>query len=321
MTQQVMLYQHKVSSCTTNSFSPDTGSASSTKSMNIQNIPDDVLKLIFEEAYSHGPHCWDCPEDKIVIATHVCHRWRCLATDLARLWACLHVPWRPELIAVYIQRAKLQPLSVMCMNDDMLAVAPFKAPDPDVDRAVLLGCFAFLLGFSQRWKRLEIRTGSDIGWCDLLMPALKTSVMPSLEYFLLRWDDMDEDFGFPLCAPLVEFQAEGDCLCDASFSNPSLLSLQIVKLSSCELPTSHLSGLSQAAPHLKELMLEHVELDTDRLQHIVHFPRLTSLTFTPAAHTTCEEIMDCIDAPSLMARSCCIMSRIRATVATTRKNA
>ncbi|KIP11862.1 hypothetical protein PHLGIDRAFT_417801 [Phlebiopsis gigantea 11061_1 CR5-6] len=87
------------------------------KFAHINKIPDDVLKLILENAYQHPTspdpsspeHCY---MPTALTATHVCRRWRRIAASLPALWHCVHADLHENIIALHISRSCNLPLQL-----------------------------------------------------------------------------------------------------------------------------------------------------------------------------------------------------------------
>lgn len=149
--------------------------------ISIHAIPDDVLKIVFEEAYQHTStsSTRPCTQDILVARAHVSHRWRQVVVSLPSLWTCIHVKASLGLARLYLHRSGSLPLSVHCSYGD-----GYRGRDaaPDLASSGHLRCMELIL--SQASPRLQFIDIEDDTACTYdfvqFLRLLQHCSLPSL---------------------------------------------------------------------------------------------------------------------------------------------
>ncbi|EKM56479.1 uncharacterized protein PHACADRAFT_172159 [Phanerochaete carnosa HHB-10118-sp] len=266
----------------------------------INALPDDVLKLIFEEAYEHRLN-QSCQCGYATVPTHVSCRWRRLATSLPYLWRYIHVTPSMDMLKLYLDRTELLPLFIRCSGTE--TDEDEQPPEPEGVTTRHMPCLESLLAdYADRIQLLDISSCYGHVLAQLLYTMQQRS-LPVLSYLSISnqnldpEDDMEADLRFQLCYPnlkdlhLLALPVE--------YSSSSFDSLRSLCITHCNISILDLHALSNAAPQLSSLTLSSVG-SVIGINNIIPFPSLQSLTFIDE-YFTVEKlgILDQMDAPIL----------------------
>lgn len=254
----------------------------------IQQLPDEVLVLIFEEAYRHDfPRCRyfsGALADSPVVTTHVCRRWRRVALALPSIWACQHVTLdQPKghlaALRAFIERSGQRPLGVVFVAHSVELLAQYhkdwaetNGPWDDFKRKHwprLHACWTLLLEEHRRWKQCVVYTplymamqaiqkslcGHDFPKLEFLDLTVQRFKMPSVYEDDWSWDVMD--MKAPALKTLRSFQMS-TTLYPLSLFN-TLTDLALDEDSNTRMrPQTFFDILRHAAPTLEVLALGRV---------------------------------------------------------------
>ncbi|GJE86524.1 hypothetical protein PsYK624_026040 [Phanerochaete sordida] len=238
-------------------------------------LPDDVLKMILEEAYEHDfdgetQSCATPGRDPLP-ATHVCRRWRATALSLPTLWRCIHVHGSRPLLQLWATRSGLMPLKVTCQFG-------WKEKRLGRTRDMYRTRVQDLVELGQRWQHFHLEVDSTQSLFDITTSIDRDSLQ-SLSLRYLGGDDEDEfmDAHLPSFPNLKSLSIANIPPSSISLPQPSLAFL---RLSWCGYMFSEaLRSISQAAPSLAELTIESAGRSTDEPFDRVTFPRIRKMTF------------------------------------------
>lgn len=266
----------------------------------VSRIPDDVLKLIFEQAYqpcqSSGAPFVESTESQCCTqsrleATHVSRRWRDTAISLPTIWTCVHVEQHIDLLHLWTQRSGALPLHIVYLRT----------------KEACKHQILFLFQHFRRWNTIHTAPIYQRG-LDLLdhYQNIGSPAAPLLECVHFnrsnastsRPRQLDENSGlsFPslVYLTLINFTV--------SFGPSELPNLRHLTLEEVDITPAELIELSIAAPQLSILSLHRVYIISDNDQCIVTFGALTGLRFFSMCDW--EDILSCINAPCLRTLSC-----------------
>ena len=249
----------------------------------IYKIPDDVLRLIFEEVYlrysgSSPPYC-------SLIPTHVSHRWRQVAITLPTIWTYIRAALHEDLLRLWIERSGRLPLYLFFEAHTRLSETRLR----------------MLLMHAPRWKSIQV----ELSRPDLIRDFLcayqhQKLIFPMLEYIDIRHEGTPFALGtmqsYPSCPNLRHYTLTALHL---PFDHPTnLFHLQSVHIRRCSIHSSELLSLSIAAPQLGSLTFENVDeaFSRDLKKHTAIFRSLKTLRFILSDP---EDLLHAIEAPSL----------------------
>ncbi|GJE86481.1 hypothetical protein PsYK624_025610 [Phanerochaete sordida] len=287
----------------------------------VHMLPDDVLKLVLEEACDHSRR-EDCYRSDahtaldVLDVSQVSRRWRDVVLSLPRLWRCIHViAQSSDLLALFVERARSAPVSIVCNTPDMYMqhghgwwVEPY------------LKNMLFVWQYAHLFDSLTVRS-EDSSFFETLLPTMEALSLPLLRSLRLWWyDDDDEEPWFPNtipfrpdCPKLEYFRATW---IPVPSSTPSFERLTTFNISGIyDARMEDLVALANTAPQLK-----HIVLDCNvAIEEIIgdlrpaRFPFVQSLSIIE-----CDDVfqlLDCLDLPTLqilvIGRSCTTLYDVR----------
>lgn len=266
----------------------------------IHALPDDILKLVFEEAYEHKLHK-DCPRTSLLVVTHVSQRWRQVAVCLPKLWRCIHVHPSTSLVELCVRRAGAIPLFINFCDFE------HETPENRVPRTTsgddswtvpYLRGLEFLLKHASRIQYINLQTISHRLLIELL-PMMQKAPMPLLQHMEIFYEgspsNLPNKFCFDLQFPELKRLYVMNLL--IPFSSAFFQNLQELSFDFVEFRTEELCALADAAPQLKTLRLDRAWGLSPDLGLAGPFPCLESLTVI--THSDHEAYLDCFDAPAL----------------------
>lgn len=277
----------------------------------IQDLPDEILTMIFEAAYRHDfPYCrryqkftyYAPPAHSPLVLTNVCRRWREVAISQSSLWSCIHVfthnrdksyNKQLELLKVFLERSGRQKLSIMLSCQHNAHSEDWK-DFKEGGWSSFWKCFKLLLNEGERWQHFALF--SSYGQATKrIRNALDERTFPCLEYLQLH-NDMDECLFNPdpgsieIYTPALRHfrtQAIGSFDPPTFFDRLTEIKLDFLRADAIEF----VDALRHAAPTLERLTMWQVsawyhkdEPPPEELFHSIPFPRLTQLMLNSCGH-------------------------------------
>lgn len=252
--------------------------------VNIDKIPDDVLKLILEDAYQHhnppDPFAdTPCKMPTALTATQVCRRWRRVAASLPTLWQCVHVNLHEEAIALHVSRSVDLPLHLggrftsesTTLFVDLLLKSAHRCKSVSLWSSEVLSSFRLANALDKiEFKCLEFISIIDPS-ASLVESTMKlAAVSPNLQTLVLHGNIDIQNF-----SPL-----------------PNLRTLYI--MTRYDITCEQLAQLSAAAPRLNDLTIGFDSPISDGT--VISFPNLQTIRF---AGVDWDELFGVMDAPQL----------------------
>lgn len=264
----------------------------------VSRIPDDVLRMIFEQAYQpcqlsdlslfQPSGISDCARSRLV-ATQVSRRWRATAVSFPTIWTCIHVGKSIDLLCLWAHRSAPFPLHIVYLQ-------PYRSCMSQVK---------FLLLHAHRWKTLH--GGSIRPMLDLLKyyQDIGSPVLPLLKCAYLSDRDpmkVSHSLASRCALPFPSLVSLTLNNFHVLFRISKLSNLRKLTLEESAITPTELSGLSIAAPGLSVLLLRQVDREVNGdSERIVTFRSLTELCFVSM---NWEAILSHINAPCLKTLSC-----------------
>lgn len=279
------------------------------ESATIHILPDDVLKLIFEDAYEHKPR-EPCTTTSPLDVTHVSRRWRQVAVSLPSLWRCIHVRLSTPLVDLYLSRTGELSFRIIDtapgaktgwegLTHQSGVVGGSWRPSPQLP--LYLQRLVILLEHSDRISHIHIET-YDLDLFSAVLPMMQEVPMPRLEYLELYNGGVElavcRSFKFRPQSPALEQLRVTHIR--ISSSSPFYQNLQVLHIEIVRVRIQELCTIAKAAPRLKTLCLDNClrsAFATAQADHIASFPCLESLTIR--GDCDYERVLDCCSAPAL----------------------
>lgn len=285
----------------------------------IQDLPDNILRIIFEMAFAHCfPHCtryqlsrrYRDAGNSPLILTHVCRHWRHIALSCPSLWSCLHVTFDdPEescekelpMLELFLARSGRRKLSIMVhCHHQGFGVSKNWSKFEVNGWPTLKACLNALLREHDRWQHFMISASYPqvMTWTqDSLMERRH---FPVLEYLQLCADKEDEHSniqhareGFTLDAPaLVHYRTERIPALSPPTFYDRMVELKLYGLSADR--DALMDTMRHAASTLRRLTMCQVETTykdsnpSNTSPSPVHFPRLEQLVLS---HCEANELL------------------------------
>ncbi|GJE86527.1 hypothetical protein PsYK624_026070 [Phanerochaete sordida] len=249
-------------------------------------LPDDILKLVFEEAYEHkfDDNCPICRRKLPLTVTHVSRRWRAVALSLPRLWRCIHIGTSSQsLLELSIERSWKTPLFLTLDGWD------YASPGGGANRAwnhLHMRNLSYILQRTTHIARICLETNVADVLCSF-MADIAGKTLPSLEHIsLFAPDDENDDEALPFATISLEsvelpnlksLWLTGNI--ELKHAPTSFVALRTLALTECSLVPSKLAALAEAAPQLDQMYIDHCRVLEEDLEPVfAHFPAMRSLT-------------------------------------------
>ncbi|KAI0826280.1 hypothetical protein BC629DRAFT_67681 [Irpex lacteus] len=277
-------------------------------------LPDDVMRLILEEACVHpfaGCRLSRCYEkDQAIVVSHVCRRWRQLAVSTPSIWRCIHVtapgpPVYNEIVQLFLSRSAELPLSLVlvCLFPNPRSNKYSHLRLRSILEGGVLRCWHRLCGASRRWSSLIILCNTT-PLLDVLqeqLGALQLSCLQTLYVYFQASGvprvGLCEEWTTPALTSVGAFNIP------ISISNPVFRNLEKLILHERDLDLDYLAMISYAAPRLTTLTLRDIVFessdepetpgDDDRT---VLLPSLRQLTM---ARSNIDDVLPALKTPLL----------------------
>lgn len=228
----------------------------------VYSLPDDVLRQIFEEVYVHQSLVTPCRSaQNPLYPSHVSRRWRTVALSLPRLWRCMHLSYKPQLLSLWLERSVKLPIYIVCTDEDLDKLALGR--DSHTQDSHSTARLRLLAAHAARWHMCAIT--ANLHLAKVFFNAIRDLPLPYLETYSFSYHDFshpyEECVGLPLSQRIHTLSLKHIRPSHTIFS--SLSSLRRLQLSSQAFPGYYLTRIAEAAPQLVELILYDVRPKDD----------------------------------------------------------
>ncbi|GJE86511.1 hypothetical protein PsYK624_025910 [Phanerochaete sordida] len=260
-------------------------------------LPDDVLKLVFDEAYDHDPYD-DEYEFHILTMTHVSRRLRQIALSLPHLWRYIDIGPPTPFLELVLSRTGSLPLYITCYNKYQ--------PDRDglsimARQHILATRYVEQLGLLLRGYSHRIAHMSILGHVSQpflsILPVLRRHTLPICEFLQLATNPDALRINIPQLLPQCpQLDALWITAIPTSFVRRTFECLMRLSISEIKVSRNDLREAARACPNLTWLDLADVRL-TGGDSGPVRFPHLEKLRLGQVKAP--EAYLDLLDMPAL----------------------
>ena len=258
----------------------------------INIIPDDVLKLILEEAYVHrisrdSYPSYSCQMKSPLLPTHVTQRWRRVSISLPKLWTCIHTNLPPDALALFIERSRNLPSQLVhkAYKQSFISVTEFirinawrwTSIQAEVISPLCSRDFGHIIDGIQ-FPLLERITFYGTSEPMVLLPMVTSPIIPNLKYLALvhtslRWES-------PYLQNLRTLYIEVTSVAGAYLADLSRTCPNVVELTITGTPVTRYRGRgpTSVASFLRLERIHFDYMDWESTLLYINAPRLQTLT-------------------------------------------